>query len=291
MARSLMITRRQFLRASAVAAGFGVGVGLYTWRWEPHWLEVVERPLRVANLPAQLIGARLAQLSDLHIGPQVDDSYLVRAFKQVTDLAPEIVVYTGDFTSYEAGIFAHARRVFTHLPRGSRATFGVLGNHDYGPGWAHPEIADRIAALAGAVGVRILRNEVAEVDGLQVVGLDDLWAHRFEPKHALAALDPRRASLVLSHNPDTADRPEWGEYAGWILAGHTHGGQCKPPFLPPPLLPVRNRRYTSGEFALPGGRRMYISRGVGHLLRVRFNVRPEVTVFHLERAPTKGSAP
>jgi predicted MPP superfamily phosphohydrolase len=89
---------------------------------------------------------------------------------------------------------------------------------------------------------------------------------------------------VLSHNPDTVDEPGWGRYAGWILAGHTHGGQCKPPFLPPPLLPVRNRRYTAGEFTLSGGRRMYISRGIGHLQRVRFNVRPEVTVFHLDRA-------
>jgi uncharacterized protein len=73
-------------------------------------------------------------------------------------------------------------------------------------------------------------------------------------------------------------------YEGWILSGHTHGGQCKPPFLPPPLLPVRNRRYTAGEFPLTGGRRLYISRGVGHLLPVRFNVRPEVTVFELRPA-------
>jgi predicted MPP superfamily phosphohydrolase len=29
---------------------------------------------------------------------------------------------------------------------------------------------------------------------------------------------------------------------------------------------------------------MYINRGVGYILRVRFNVRPEVTLFHLERA-------
>ena len=90
--------------------------------------------------------------------------------------------------------------------------------------------------------------------------------------------------LVLSHNPDTCDLPGWGGYQGWILAGHTHGGQCKPPFLPPPLLPVRNRRYTAGEFALTDGRKLYINRGVGHLLRVRFNVRPEVTVFTLTPA-------
>ena len=60
--------------------------------------------------------------------------------------------------------------------------------------------------------------------------------------------------------------------------------QCKPPFLTPPLLPVRNQRYTAGVFALSDSRRMYISRGVGHLMQVRFNVRPEVTVFELQRA-------
>lgn len=178
----------------------------------------------------------------------------------------------------------HARRVFPQLPLGSHATLGILGNHDYDPAWADPKVADRLVASAASVGVRVLRNEVAEVDGLQIAGLDDLWANRFEPVRTFAALDLPRASLVLTHNPDTADQPGWGDYAGWILAGHTRGGQCKPPFLPPPLLPVRNRRYTSGEFALPGGRRMYINRGVGHLLQVRFNVRPEVTVFHLDRA-------
>jgi predicted MPP superfamily phosphohydrolase len=47
---------------------------------------------------------------------------------------------------------------------------------------------------------------------------------------------------------------------------------------------VRNRRYTAGEFELAGGRRLYISRGVGALLQVRFNVRPEVTVFELRSA-------
>ncbi|NIQ25052.1 MAG: phosphoesterase, partial [Gammaproteobacteria bacterium] len=51
-----------------------------------------------------------------------------------------------------------------------------------------------------------------------------------------------------------------------------------------PLLPVENKRYTAGAFELSGDRRLYISRGVGHLLQVRFNVRPEVPVFRLRRA-------
>jgi uncharacterized protein len=280
-----MINRRRFLRAAGLASGFGLGIGLYTWRWEPHWVETVQRKLPVNGLPDTLKGARLVQLSDLHIGPRVDDSYLLECFEQVKSLAPEIVVYTGDFTSYTADVFAHAQRLFAHLPLGSRGTVAILGNHDYGPGWAHPEVASSIASLAVSAGVRVLRNEIAEIDGLQIAGLDDLWARHFDAAKGLAGLDPRRASLVLSHNPDTADEPGWGDYHGWILAGHTHGGQCKPPFLPPPLLPVKNRRYTSGEFVLTQGRRLYVSRGLGHLLRVRFNVRPEITVFDLIGAP------
>jgi predicted MPP superfamily phosphohydrolase len=80
------------------------------------------------------------------------------------------------------------------------------------------------------------------------------------------------------------DVDAWSDYDGWILGGHTHGGQCKPPFLPAPIVPVRNKRYTAGAFALAGGRTLYINRGLGHLLRVRFNVRPEVTIFELARA-------
>ena len=58
----------------------------------------------------------------------------------------------------------------------------------------------------------------------------------------------------------------------------------RPPFLAPPVLPVHNRNYVAGEYELAPGRRMYINRGLGYLERVRFNCRPEITVFTLERA-------
>ena len=280
-----MITRRRFLRNSAAAGlGLGAGLGFYTWRVEPHWVEFVERPLPIANLPRNLAGWRLVQLSDLHIGPRVDDAYLLRIFERVRRLAPEIVVFTGDFTTHHDDVLAHAGRIFAHLPRGTRGTYGILGNHDYGSGWSQVEQADRIARLATEVGVIILRNAMAEVEGLHVIGLDDLWADRFDPKTGFREVPSKGAAVALSHNPDTADLSVWGDYRGWILAGHTHGGQCRPPFLPPPILPVRNRRYTAGEYSVAGGRRLYINRGLGHLVQVRFNVRPEVTSFRLERA-------
>ena len=183
----LKVTRRGFLRFAAGTGGLAAATGLYTWRIEPHWVQFFERPLPVANLPAALNGARLVQLSDLHIGPRVDDSYIVRVFNRVSALAPEIVVFTGDFTSYAPDVIDHTHRVFTALPRGTRGSFGVLGNHDYGPRWGRSEVADELAELARVAGTRILRNEVAEVDGLQIVGLDEYWAGRFDPVKAFAA--------------------------------------------------------------------------------------------------------
>lgn len=279
-----MITRRSFLRKTATSTGLGLVTGLYTWGWETHWIEVIERRLPIAHLPERLRGTRLIQLSDIHIGPQVDDSYLCRVFDEVRALDPEIIVYTGDLTSYESDELRHAARMSPRMPRGRRATLGILGNHDYGPAWSRHDHSDRVAALAADSGVRTLRNEILEADGLHLIGLDDLWARRFRPEKVWPLVPPSSATLALSHNPDTVDLPVWAGYQGWILCGHTHGGQCKPPFLPPPILPVINREYVSGEYALAGGRRMYINRGIGHLMQVRFNVRPEITLFHLEPA-------
>ena len=278
-----MITRRRLLQASIGAAAAGVGVGLYTWQIEPHWVELVGRPLPIRGLPEALRGRTLLQVSDIHVGPRVADDYVLDTFARVRALSPDIVVFTGDFVSYETDVFAHAARVYRDPPRGRLGTLGILGNHDYGPNWAHPEIAARLVDQLRAVGIRVLRNDVADVDGLQIAGMDDLWGRRFDPVRTIAALDRTRAAIVLSHNPDTVDRPGWEGYHGWVLSGHTHGGQCKPPFLPPPLIPVENRRYTCGEFDLEGDRMLYISRGVGHLLQVRINVRPEVTLFELQR--------
>jgi uncharacterized protein len=238
----------------------------------------------VRNLPSKLDGFTLVQLSDIHVGRRVDDEYVLESFRKVAALKPDLVVYTGDFIDYNPEIFEQAGKVYSHAPQGRIATLGILGNHDYGPRWASLEIAKTTEQMLGRAGIRILRNETLDIEGLQIMGLDDLWAGQFNLNTAAKDLDKSRPVIALSHNPDTVDLPEWANFEGWILSGHTHGGQCKPPFLPPPLLPVKNRRYTAGEFDLGRNRQMYINRGLGHLLGVRFNVRPEITVFELSKA-------
>ncbi len=277
------MNRRRFLRFSAgVAAAGAAGVLGYTFGVEPHWVEVVQRPLPVVALPPPLVGRRLIQISDWHVGPRVDDQYLVGCLKMVADLKPDILAITGDLVTYRGPEqLSQLRQILTHVPKPRLASLAVLGNHDYGARWSMPDVAADVAAELTRAGVRVLRNESASVAGLTFVGLDDLWGGAFSPERALGGISASQAAIALCHNPDGADRVGWGTFRGWILAGHTHGGQCKAPFLPPPILPVRNRRYVSGEVPLADGRRLYINRGLGHLLQVRFNVRPEITVFTL----------
>jgi predicted MPP superfamily phosphohydrolase len=279
-----MLSRRAFLTTSASLLGAGATAGGYARFVEPDWLDVTTRDLPVRALPPALHGKRLVQLSDIHVGPRVRDAYVRDTFARVRALRPDIVVVTGDLISHHVGQFPHAEAMYAEMPQGALGTFVSFGNHDYGINWQQPSVAASLRSIMENLGATVLVNEVAVVAGLQIVGLGDLWGGAFRPERAFAQVDPALAQLVLSHNPDTADLPGWGAYTGWILAGHTHGGQCKAPFLPPPILPVQNRRYTSGAFALSAGRQMYISRGVGTYLPVRFNVRPEVTMFTLSAA-------
>jgi len=276
-----IFTKRRFLKGVAALGSCAAGTWIYTRKIEPHWIEYVHRKLPIQHLPEGLSGKTLVHLSDLHIGHRVSDEYLMSVFRDVAEMQPDIVVYTGDFICIHRDIFPQANKMFPHLPHGRLATIGVLGNHDYGDRWSQYHVANQIAGMLGDSGVAILRNERRTIEGLEFVGIDDMWAKKIDIERALLGRFIGAPSIALCHNPDALDLRDWGEYAGWVLAGHTHGGQCKPPFLPPPLLPVVNTRYTSGEFSIDDHKQLYISRGVGHLLKARFLVRPEATIFTL----------
>jgi predicted MPP superfamily phosphohydrolase len=173
--------------------------------------------------------------------------------------------------------------VCRNIVKGRLGTFGVLGNHDYGAQWSQMEVANRIAQTLHKYGVEVLRNSSMQKAGLNFIGIDDYWGLNFNPEKAMRNLDLEKANIVLCHNPDVMDLDVWKGYNSWVLSGHTHGGQVKVPFLPPFILPVKNKRYSAGKIDMEDGRTLYINRALGHLRQVRFNVRPEITVFKLKK--------
>lgn len=280
------MNRRKFIKRTFWGTvGIGFLTGLYAWQIEPFWLEFVKRKMPIANLPDKLVGKTLMQISDIHIGNRFDYSYIIDSFKKAQKFNPDYVVYTGDYVSYEnEKQFQQLEEVLKHTVKGKIGTVGILGNHDYGKNWAEQNVADKISGQLTNAGIQILKNDQIDISGLNIIGFDDYWALNFAPEKVMNNYDQSKANLLLCHNPDVCDLDVWNGYKGWILSGHTHGGQCKPPFLNAPMLPVKNKKYSQGEIDLNDGRTLYINRAVGHLWQVRFNVRPEITIFELEKA-------
>lgn len=277
--------RRNFIKTSFLSlAGIGLLSGLYAWQIEPFRLEIVHIKMPIKNLPKHLIGKTLMQISDIHIGNRFDFQFIIDSFKIANQFKPDFVVYTGDYISLENGQVPidKLKKVLKDSVKGSMGTLAILGNHDYGVNWSQPEIANQISDLFNINEITILRNEQIQINGLNFIGLDDFWGLNFNPEKALQNFNKSVANIALCHNPDVCDLDIWKDYDSWILSGHTHGGQVKPPFLTPPLLPVQNKAYSSGIYKLENDRTLYINRALGHLWQVRFNVRPEISLFQLQ---------
>lgn len=240
----------------------------------------------IKNLPDGLAGKTLMQISDIHIGKRFDYNFIIDSFAKAKELNPDFVVYTGDYVSTHKNEvqYKELEVVLNKVVKGKLGTVGILGNHDYGRNWSQSSVADNIAQMLKENGITLLRNQQEEISGLNFIGFDDYWGQNFNPTLAMQNSNRLNANIVLCHNPDVCDLDVWNDYDSWILSGHTHGGQCKPPFLPPLILPVKNKRYSAGRIELGNQRTLYINRALGHLWQVRFNVRPEITIFELERA-------
>ena len=163
---------------------------------------MVERELPIRHLPASLVGQRLIQVSDLHIGSVVDDDYLVGAVEKINHLKPDILVCTGDWMSCHGHEqIEHVMKIIKPLQLGRLATISILGNHDYGYRWSQHDVADALSARLADRGITMLHNDVVNVAGLHIGGVEDLWSGRMDDASVLAQLSDDRAGLILCHNP------------------------------------------------------------------------------------------
>jgi predicted MPP superfamily phosphohydrolase len=278
------MTRRRLLKSALGFFAAGAAASVYM-RWvEPTWLSVTQMDLAIPRLPSAWEGARVVQLSDIHVGDSVPDAYLERAFDHVAELEPALVAITGDFATHPSE--SHEERLLGLLARLSPplGVFGCLGNHEYALSYPVPRADPHpVVEYLRRSNLRLLRNDAAKAtrDGadLWIVGLDDLWAGRLDPPTALAKVPPGAAALTLCHNPDAADDCA-AAGCETILCGHTHGGQVHLPLIGPVYVPVVNKHLYAGLYQV-GGAQVYVNRGLGWVIRARLACRPEITVFTL----------
>lgn len=243
----------------------------------------VDVPIR--DLPAALRGFRIAQISDVHVGPTIKKSYLAKIVAAVNALDADLVAITGDLVDGSVKQLSEHTTPLAEL-NSRHGTFFVTGNHEYYSG--AKEWTEELRRL----GLKVLLNEhvVLEHGGAPLVlaGVTDYTAHHFDPaqrsdpKAALLGA-PREAKVrvLLAHQPRSASA---AERAGFDLqlSGHTHGGQI----FPWNFVVRFQQPFTAGLHQL-GKLWVYTSRGTGYWgPPVRLGAPSEIT--HLRLVPAAG---
>ncbi len=284
--------RRRFLEQAALAASSAPLVaGAYAILYGRVNLQTTRQRIKLARLPKAFDGFRIAQLSDIHIGPFMPVEEIRKYVAVANDLRPDLMVLTGDFVTWDARTQQDVVLALSGL-KAPLGIYGCLGNHEM---WSDTE--DSITGLFAQKGIRILRQERAGIqvggDALNLVGVDYQSIRgsrgpmgRTVP-HYLPGMEkyvmPDTANILLTHNPNAFDRAaEMG--FDLSLAGHTHGGQVTLEFIHPSLSPSRLiTDYVRGHFRKGNGQ-LYVNRGIGTIFApMRFDSPPEITVFELVR--------
>src|SRR5579862_2468248 len=239
--------RRQFLTRTAVAvSATPFAACAYGILYERTDILTTHQPIVLSRLPKAFHGFRIAQVSDIHIGPFMPVEEIRRLVGMVNALKPDMIALTGDFVTWEgspAGAVVDALAALK-APFG---LYGCLGNHER---WANVE--DLITQLFTERGIKILRQQNAAIlysgDAFNLIGVDYQTRAPFGPPRDgvvaryLAGVEdlmrPGTANILMSHNPNTFDRAaEIG--IDLSLAGHTHGGQVTMEYISPKISPAR----------------------------------------------------
>jgi predicted MPP superfamily phosphohydrolase len=253
------INRRHFFFLSVLATPALVCADA-NWL-EPQWVKI--RSIKLAgNNPAH----RIVHFTDIH--HKGDRPYLESVVKKINRLSPDAVCFTGDLIE-ESRFIPETLEILQKI---KSPLYGVPGNHDY---WSHAKFEVIGKAFAATGGAWLMDSQVTTADGK--VHLTGVTCLRGKP--APLAPKAKGKNIMLLHYPLMAERV--AHPFDLLLAGHSHGGQVRMPFYGAFILPYWVGKYDLGMFRVPAGR-LYVNPGIGWLATpIRFNCRPEITVFEI----------
>lgn len=280
-AADLLAFERVTAIATIVLAVLATLVGLFNARRRA---AVVEVEVPVANLPVELTGFSIAQISDVHVGPTIKQPYVTAIVEAVNGLNVDVIAVTGDVVDGSVGQLAAHVAPLSAL-RSRYGTYFVTGNHEYYSG------AQAWTQEFQRLGMHVLTNEhvvlTHGVHQIVVAGVTDYSAHHFDPRNrsdpAVAMQGAPAGAVVrilLAHQPRSA---EAAADAGFDLqlSGHTHGGQ----FWPWNHFVRFQQPFTAGLNKLRD-LWVYTSRGTGYWgPPKRFGAPSEITRIRLVPAP------
>lgn len=257
--------------------------GLAAWGiWNGIKIPVVrEVELAYPDLPPNLEGYRIVQVSDIHASTAARRWRTAAIVRRVNEQKPDLICLTGDFADVAPGPCGDCLEPLKDL-KANDGTWAIKGNH---------ELDHEFAAWLPFYerwGIRFLRNACAfPRPGLALGGVDDraFDGGAIPPVNphvgaAFASATNGEFRILLQHRPSGALENAANDGVRLQLSGHTHGG-----IFPGMRAIIRawNGGYVRGAYDLPSQSRLYVSPGVGQWagFPIRFFDDPEITVITL----------
>jgi uncharacterized protein len=274
--------RRALLRSAGMAAMASpfvtAGFGVFIQRTDIRLREV---DLQVPGLPHDLDGLRIAQLSDMHVGPFLSPAQLSQAVDMANETKPHLTVVTGDLITTGGDPLDACLSQLARL-RAEAGLFGCMGNHEI-----YANSLDYTERKGAQLGLRFLRSSSQTLRfgeaRLNLGGVDyqQMRMPYLVNAGRLLSREEGTLNLLLTHNPDVfpvAARQGWDV----VLAGHTHGGQVSVEILHQHLNVARFfTPYTYGSYS-QGRSSIYVTRGIGTVgVPARIGAPPEIALIKL----------
>ena len=278
--RFLKQVRRWVIRIILLGVFIAFCTPVYARKIEPNWIAVTRVNATLPHLAPEFQGLKMVQISDIHADEWMTQQRLEKIVQIINRQQPDLVVITGDFVTRKAERYAPSLVTALSQLAPQEKTFAVLGNHDH---WSSAKVIRKVLKESGIIE---LRNRVytlhRENAVLHLAGVDDIWAKKDDLDSVLEQLPDNGAAILLVHEPDFANTSAATGRFDLQLSGHSHGGQVIVPLIGPPRLPAYGQQYPIDRYQVEK-MIQYTNRGVGMVEpRVRFNCRPEITVFTLK---------
>ena len=283
--------RRWVLAYGLVYPLLSLAVSLYGNRIER--LSITERffDIPVKKLPPELDGFKIAQISDIHIGPYFSLQRLESLLNQIVDGKPDLLAITGDIFDNVSMNPAAIKLVDSYAEKFKHGIYYCHGNHEHHRGIMAIEAELRRTKIHWLVN----RSENV-TSNLYILGVDypptapimssggrgeldkkfENQKREFVTK-ALEGVPYDSVCVLLAHHPEFIDDGA-EKNIPLTLTGHTHGGQIG--ILGKSLLPLF--KYTRGMFVTDDCYG-YVSAGVGSWFPFRLGCPPEIVYFTLRK--------
>ena len=245
-------------------------------------MKIGVREYRVTNkkIPETFNGLKIIHFSDMHFGSTMFNDNVEKIEKMINKRKPDIVVFTGDLINRDYKLNSKEQeKMINHLKNidASLGKYAILGDQDN----------ELVSTIFNQSNFTILRNEYELIyknnnDAILLIGLtskdqniEKAYSYFKEENH-----NSNIYTITLVHKPDTTDKII-NNPTDLILAGHSHNGNIKIPFINYPLYKYEGAKKYNLEYYKINNTKLYISSGLGTTNGFRLFCRPSINFYRI----------